>query len=143
MSESREQALSWRKLDVEIAEKVMGLEWLPWKPYIQCEGWYPKGWVSPRLEFGDSDADIRHECTDLPYYSTHIEAAWPIVERFVAEGNYKIEISAYPKDNLWTIKAFHVSGQSSKSCTTSAESLPYAICLAALKSFQVDAEKDA
>lgn len=64
--------------------------------------------------------------------SKDMNDAWEVVEKFKDAGEYKIEISAYPRDSLWTIKAYHRDG-ASKSCTTSAATLPHAICLAALK----------
>lgn len=51
------------------------------------------------------------------------------LEQYKAEGNYKLEISAYRKDKFWTLKAYHKDGHS-KSCTTSAESLIELITLA-------------
>lgn len=84
---------------------------------------------------GISQAEYKKRRKQLewcPYYSDSIELAWLIVEHIRSEGKYKIEISAYPKDELWTIKAYHVDGYS-KSCTTSAKTLSHAICLAAMK----------
>jgi hypothetical protein len=60
------------------------------------------------------------------------EDAINFLETVRREGNYKIEISAYPKNELWTIKAYHVEGYS-KSCTTSSRTLLGVIKAAANK----------
>lgn len=107
-----------RGLDALIAEKIFE------QPSIEV----PSDRPVTATELTDREVRL---ALILPY-STDISAAWPIVEKFKNEGNYKLVISAYPKDEVWTIKAYHREGYS-KSCSTSAETLPHAICLAALK----------
>lgn len=118
-----------RDLDKIIAEKVMG--WTNCHEVDSAHAGTLLQGVKPGEIPSIYTGAVRE--TYVPNYSTKIEAAWEVVEMFKEKGDYKIEISAYPKDKLWTIKAFHREGLS-KSCTTSAETLPHAICLAALKS---------
>jgi len=44
-----------------------------------------------------------------------------LLDHFRRNGPYKVEISFYAKDELWTLKAYHPDGDH-KSCTTSARS---------------------
>lgn len=107
-----------RELDALIAEKIFGL------------GRHSLN-VSNQKQYEEVRQINIDEIRFCPEYSTDIAAAWPIVEMFKERGDYKIEISAYPKDSCWTIKAY-----GKKSCTTSAKTLPHAICLAALKAIE-------
>lgn len=110
-----------RELDALIAEKVMGWTEIDLDPAKRSNSYNYGFGINP--VHGIENA--------FPNYSTDIAAAWPIVEMFKERGDYKIEISAYPKDSCWTIKAY-----GKKSCTTSAKTLPHAICLAALKAIE-------
>jgi hypothetical protein len=106
-----------RELDAEIARKVFG-----------CEV------VHQRTSVGRLDYlyKVGSGLVVVPPYSTHVASAWLVIEHFKNQGDYKLEISAYPKDEVWTIKAYHKEGYA-KSCTTSAKTIQLAICLAALK----------
>lgn len=54
----------------------------------------------------------------LDFHAGEIDCV-KLLEKIKSEGNYKIEISAYPKDSCWTLKAFHQKSIN-KSCSTSA-----------------------
>lgn len=109
-----------RELDLIIAEKLFGLS-------VQYIG----GGESTPVTAAQVLANFQH-IDSIPCFSTDISAAWPIIDKFRRDGPYKLVIQAYAKDKFWTIKAYHPDGYS-KSCTTSAETMPLAICLAALK----------
>lgn len=110
---SMSSKMIWREIDALVAEKVMGGKLTELRDYVT--------WQQSKKLYS------------IPNYSTDMTVAWAIVEKFKNTGDYKIVISAYPKDGLWTIKAYHRDGYN-KSCSTSAKTLPHAICLAALKS---------
>lgn len=118
-----------RALDAKVALEVMGwtdIEWV--KP---AHMGYEVAQGIPPLKPDQNPTGYRPKLR-IPNYSEDIGAAWPIAEMYKSQGNYKLEISAYAKDEFWTIKAFHHDGYA-KSCTTSARTLAHAICLAALK----------
>lgn len=116
-----------RELDALVAEKVFGAKDIQWSKRLKN--------LLTGEEFLDPFYKFESQTRYVPKYSTDIAAAGPILEKFKAEGNYKLEISAYPKDGIWTIKAYHRDGYS-KLCTTSASTIAHAICLAALKALE-------
>lgn len=105
-------------LDARVSEQIMGVP-VRWEERVT-------GWRVAKIE---------GKPWSIPNYSTDISAALPILEMFRERGPYKIVISAYAKDEFWTIKAYHPDG-AKKSCTTSAKTLAHAICLAALKAVE-------
>lgn len=109
-----------RELDALVAEKVMGLE---------C------GIISGKPKVKGSNCGT-YGCTrhwiDTPNYSTDIAAAWELVEKMKSEGftfavEYGHEISAVFS------KRDYVSDRIGDGMGVSGESVPHAICLAALE----------
>lgn len=105
-----------RKLDADLAEKVMG-----WKR--------DKGFLLPP---DDHQATINHWAAEwdeegrphwLPFYSTDISAAWEVVEKFPAMQLFKYTTGTWVC--CW--------GAEGKLFEAEADTAPLAICLVALK----------
>lgn len=105
-----------RELDILVAEKVMG--WF----------WENEILVSPigdekRQQGGVYINGIPHS---LPNYSTNIADAWQVVKRMKRK-KYKVEIIETP------VKSFcSISDSNYEIAESEAETVPHAICLAAL-----------
>lgn len=70
------------------------------------------------------------------------QEAIQFLEMIRGQGDYKVEIHAYSKDSIWTIKAYHRDGYS-KSCTTSGKTLLETIRLAREKFISKNTEQKA
>ena len=120
-----DEPLAGPDLDALIAEKVMGLEWRPWKPYGAPEGWFPKG--APTYDWRDENGHAHNPegyKSDLPLYSFDIAAAWEVVGSSACEYGHKFSLE-YEHDVWYAC----VSGM----YEAQADTAPLAICRAALK----------
>ena len=121
-----------RKLDSLIATKVMGFHSVGF--HDGAGG--PSG---PWVYKGPAQSPYRR----LPYYSTRIEDAWEIVEIMNMRG-WKLELvySEYFDENTGGADVtFVCKSQARGKFSTSNETIPYAICLAALKAMGVNYEE--
>lgn len=117
-----------RELDAAIAEKVMGLEWRPWKPYAAPQGWFPKDAPECNERTGDDLAiDADGYLPDLPMYSYDITEAWEVVEKARQLVSLEVEFALYANEDSTWDAAFGMEGG------VKADTAPHAICLAALK----------
>jgi hypothetical protein len=123
--------IAGRELDALVAEKVMG-----WREIHRSlfTGYKPghKGKIqkvscSPRLG-----------CHRIPNYSTDIAAAWEVVEKVTsAVGPHREEFNfsmGGPRRNKWTCQ--FCPGCVCHPAEASADTVPLAICLAALKAIE-------
>jgi hypothetical protein len=149
---------SWRPLDVKVATHVMGLEYREWKPYCAPKGWYPKDApnCNERDEKGNS-IDAAGYYSELPYFSTSIADAWLVVEKVLATNDgcpypaigphhYGVRIERRTEGQNrceeWHMQFPEVTAappheEMNEGVSASADSLPLAICLAALKAVGV------
>lgn len=113
-NKSSESPEEWKKLDTEVAEKVMGLE--------RCSGSF---WWRPT---GMAVGDLRRQ--PLPAYSTSISDAWRVVERMLADGwTPCVEAERSINGPFWRC----IMGHELKDATCAdADSAPEAVCRAAL-----------
>ena len=114
-----------RELDALVAEKVMG--WTRGLRYGNGNG----EWIEPGRE---NDAHKRTWDT-TPCFSTDIAAAWQVVERMEADGwGHKHLFHSPGAEDPGYYWTFMKPGKGIRSMSEShAETLPLAICLAALK----------
>lgn len=135
-----------RELDALVAEKVMGFVWRRNKTersdYPDHKN-YPKGadfLVPPgeQLGFGRKRADGFRLSGDtyhwVPRYSTRIDAAWDVVEKM----NCHLVLSVDPKDIKPRYAVVYVGGRKKRDGDAQAETMPRAICLAALAALGVE-----
>lgn len=117
-----------RELDALIAEKVMG--WPTFAPQAL-------GLLNNHLLFGQTKGeqclicarnDDTKEC--LPHFSTNIAAAWTVVE--------KLYMLVWREDLDGTWGARSLKYMIEKTGISRSDSAPHAICLAALKVFDVN-----
>lgn len=103
-----------RELDALVAEKVMGYKRL--EPTLD----WPERWLCDDRKLGG-----------IPAYSTDIAAAWEVVEKLSAKHPYITIIRVGTAPTEWVIA--EGPGDSDPDLAR-APTVPYAICLAALKS---------
>ena len=106
-----------RELDALIAEKVMGLS----KVRYQEQGYHND------LVYGENG--IAGVASLVPSYSSSIEDALEVTTKF--KEFQMLKIYAPSQEQTTYLCSFH------RGCECSAEILPHAICLAALKSFKI------
>ena len=104
-----------RELDALIAEKVMGLTLGPAPMSANFE--------ITCVKLGD------HKWRNISYYSTDIGAAWEVVEN-LGESNFALARG----QEHWTAGFSTTNGMAGENADTA----PEAICLAALKTVEVD-----
>lgn len=116
-----------RELDALVAEKVMGIPAHETKLFfVRAESGVKPTHTMGGLPFV---AEERKESrTDIKPYSTDIAAAWTVVEKLQADSI--VEVSGYKND--WDC-LINTSGGEIPDFFGSAETVPHAICLAALK----------
>ena len=124
-----------RELDAEIAEKVMGLEFRPWR-YGVPEGWWSVG-STVAYESNTLHAIMPEGYeSDLPMYSWDIADAWLVVEK-MRTMQIEPELRSIGLNTLWrcTLRCYsdHERGVTSGFFEEEAETAPLAICLAALQ----------
>lgn len=130
------------KLDILIAEKVMGAKWITEDdeqpeacPYLVTDDWifYPKIFIgTPRF------SDCGTYTGGMPQYSRHIGAAWEVVTKIgkcsiQAPGSVEIGECYFVADR-WTV-LFNVNKNLKPS---EGDTAPHAICLAALIAMGVE-----
>jgi glycine betaine/choline ABC-type transport system substrate-binding protein len=121
-----------RKLDALVAEKIMGwTEIKESKAYhtgdIQLTGYNPKDLPSPYTG--------NRPTWTVPHYSSDIKAAWEVVSKLEEKFNL-IRVDRNKMKNLWTVI---VSDELMENTTIAyGETASHCICLAALKSMNVD-----
>lgn len=113
-----------KKLDILVAEKVMG-----WKKIQLSPPKRDLDWMWDKLE-----GCLAQNCQTCPNYSTDISVAWQVVEKFLP--HFRLEcndLSDYvePEDKKRWHCDIWVAGKAV--CCVSADTAPEAICLAALK----------
>lgn len=134
-----------RELDALIAEKVMG-----WKPF---DGEPPGAWIDEQSKAWAKSVCIKESYDRIPPYSTDIAAAWEIVRHLSAEWKLYLK-SDFTKPREWVQGCTFSCNQLAKvtllhfknGMTVEAESniglvlesVPHAVCLAALKTVGVD-----
>lgn len=125
-----------RALDAEIARVVFGLE----VEYRQGAGW-PGSDDEPLVRFAPRRESLwpSQGLERIPHYSTRIEDAWKIVERFHdfhmwSGGHYLDPPSLVGSESrLHVVKLWvHRGEQTSRAFQANADTLPLAICRAAL-----------
>lgn len=118
-----------RELDALIAEKVMG-----WRYYKE------RG--SSIYQLIPPNGEISHIDNSPPHYSTRISAAWEVVERFKKMGwVVTIESDAEMKDEspyFVSINPRYSGNENYLTVTASKYDAPHAICLAALKTVEIE-----
>ncbi len=113
-----------RELDAEVAEKVMG--------YQRCGGgWTPKDWQEPQVMPANYISTRPYFYTFAP--STNIKDAWEVVEKL----DRHIAITVDPKDIKPRYCVVYLGGLKTRGGEAQAETVPVAICLAALKAVGV------
>lgn len=108
-----------RKIDVLIAEHVMGLEVCESPPVAPC--------------YVDYGVGVDGVDGWLPHYSTNIAAAWEVVERFHSAG-IRVDTGLDGKGNRYRVRII------TRNITQRAKTAPMAICLAALKAKGIEVE---
>lgn len=119
------------ELDAEIAEKVMGYFWLPWRDgFDRDDGCYRRDgkWLCDGIWAPHGPPGPYHG--PIPQFSTEVSAAWSVVEKMQAERGFYtcIQWSQLPKRHQhrgWRAE-FGIYGED-------ASTAPLAICLAALR----------
>ena len=117
------------ELDALVAEKVMGAYWterenvcrILWNAEgeeMVLEEWYEKDWVPSNAP--------------LPTYSTHIAAAWMLVEKLEEQG---LTFILWTKSKIAQIVEHDIDG--CYLADENGDSMAHAICLAALKAVEV------
>lgn len=125
-----DEQLRGRELDIAIAERVMGYDW--WRSKVSGKRClFPEGRQYPWFIYratGDEQltADYDHQ---VPPYSTSIEAAMEVVEKLRTEHWCVTLMNQFSKGPQWYVSFETVEGETYATC----DSLPEAICLAALK----------
>ena len=105
-----------RELDARVAEKVMGL--------------YPVRHCGKLYEFARKDPNAPLNIVRLSHYSTDIRAAFEVVEKLGEDG----WIVTLHRDLKWFCDlVWFTADDTTWLPTTEADTLPEAICLAALK----------
>ncbi|SRR5213594_831871 len=110
-----------RELDARVAERVMGL--------VRCEA------LHHVIEGGYCHAlpTSRDRGGETACYSTEIAAAWQVVEKLLLTHSFEITCNHQPNHPvLFNVKIWTIDGSGQYAFET-ADSLPLAICLAALK----------
>ena len=156
-----------RELDALVAEKVMGWKW--WKypapnrkqrlltiiapPVKDGRGfanhidriWQPSDCLTPRFSDWDSimwsDDGFEIWQRGLPHYSTDIAAAWQVVEKLLEilpQGGIHIEHLDYQG---WSVSMCFKKAEGGWDGWVDAETIPLAICLAALAAAEAVAEE--
>lgn len=130
-----------RELDVLIAEKVMGWTKIQKQTYqfdlgdnevVRLE--------SSKMILGNSPNDWKETLRPIPNYSTSIPCAWDIVEKIISMG-LMVDIQTYSKFHQVQLdKATHneVPPYWTYGESISGETVPHAICLAAITLFGFD-----
>lgn len=103
-----------RELDAWIAEHVMG-----WKLRTP----YPDRWLNSE---GMTQS--------LPHYSTDIYTAWDLLDK-LSESNFLIETRTYMKQP-WQSQVLILKSPESEWIVAVGETMPHAICLAAMKAIE-------
>lgn len=101
-----------RQLDALIAERVLGVEVI--------------------YELGNYYFKTENGGAWLYQYSTNIAAAWQVIKMF--ESNWEITVHYNPVLESWTC----ILQQSPQTCHAASNQLPLAICLAALRSLDIE-----
>lgn len=126
-----------RELDAEVAEKVMGL--------VACGAWVqewelgPFYWAERKctvhaacypadVSLRDQPTGFHATDTALPFFSTDIAAAWPVLEKMLARG-YTASLDMDPDSVPYVMQFWDANDKMSHAVS---KSLPLAICLAAL-----------
>jgi len=108
-----------RKLDSLVSEKVFGEKY----PFDKKLKDYYRPWVEDPIAY-----------EPCPYYSSDIEAAWQVVEKLLSllpNQDFHIEHWADEDISNWQVSSCYQLGEWMD--WVRAETLPHAICLAALK----------
>lgn len=104
-----------RELDMRIAEMVMNWH----APTRRCPHWYPKS----------DDLAMNILGPEVPNYSTDIAAAWEVVEKLHEDFAFTCEYVGH----LYVVQLW----SNTKKVIASADTVPLAICRAALKAVNV------
>lgn len=137
-----------RELDALVAEKVMECKLIDQEPYKLAYG------ISTPATKACGCNPVKHNGEEfylmgIKNYSTDITAAWEVVERFHSRCNDRaIEITMYSGQNAlgktWAnnkgYKVEFIDGLDGPPHVTHSNSLPHAICLAALKAVSYKVE---
>ena len=118
-----------RDLDARVHQEVMGLECL-WGGF----GYPGPNWIQ-------SDTFSERRWSFIPEYSTDMAAAWSVVEK-LTDGEYvkvRCEQSHYHGDYCWVTATNEPDAGDlvKRDSAEWGESMPIAICLAALKAVEV------
>lgn len=111
-----------REIDALVAEKVMGLE------IIRGEGVRyagPNGFDNMYIEMGSWNGESQTKY--VPLYSTRIQDAWQVVDKMKSNGWYALIVEA-EKTGVCFDSNLH-----DETVTHDCDSIPEAICFAALK----------
>ncbi len=111
-----------RKLDSLISEKIFGEKY----PYNKMFKDYYRPWVEDPIAY--------EEC---PHYSTNIKSAWEVVEKLLTmlpNQDFHVEHWADEENSGWQVSSCYELGGWKD--WVRAETLPHAICLAALKALR-------
>ena len=139
-----------RELDALVAEKVMGWQRFP---YVlpgagqHVDGDVVERWGATTVTVNYCPPGRVHVSTirTVPFYSTSIDAAWTVVEK-LRDTNASVELSAYrhevkddvPLLNRVAVWGGNAIGMETKVAETTAETMPLAICRAALAAVGVE-----
>lgn len=126
MSENQELKAG-RELDRMIVEKIFGLD-----PWTARRGLHPDGDIEYHWGY-----PLGHDVA--PNYSTDIAAAWQVIEHLRSQG-YQFHINSLAESNNISVLISnpdkHSLGDMADFTVWEHESLPLAICLAALKAVE-------
>ena len=119
-----------RELDALVAEKMMGWKWAVTKE----NGIVPfRRLVDPDIDYSripdallPDDKSLRILDRGYPHYSIFIDDAWPVVEKFdeydIYKDEHRVVCKVAMKGDMWSMAI--------------ADTVPEAICLAALKAVE-------
>ena len=136
--------LSPAQRDALIAQRVFGWQWIPAKaygPHVK-EG---AAWLLPSNGLSGITSDLSAEWTDIgdgqfiprhwvAYYSTDLNAAWTLLERF-----HSYQTVAVPKAKHFEVDVFAGNGKDTWGAV-SHQSMQDAICIAVLRAVGVEVE---
>lgn len=115
-----------RELDALVAEKVMGWTW----SLDEKTGWWTLTSPEGRIGMCENKSVLIESGLHFPDYSTHISAAWEVVEKIKDRSGLDLLFS--PTRKIWQA-TFTMEHPLRVENLSQEQTAPHAICLAALK----------
>lgn len=121
-----------RELDALVARKVM-----EWRWFVPLDKQLLPYWTN-QLDASGDDFLIQPEAAKGTWSpSTFSAAAWEVVEKLLGAGfGVNIDSFSLPEGDGWTVFLFQEAGE--KEVHLIASTAPLAICLAALKAYEIE-----